>query len=216
MRVSVTTIEQFRRVMTEEWASEAELIAQVKGQPFEPSWQMKAGTAWHAALEGRRPDEEDDGAVRFGDYWISLPALERTRALVPSGACEVKISVPWQTAYGPVNVVSQTDLLVGATVIDHKAKFSTLDIKPYEPSLQWRFYLENFGAKRFQYMIWQFWEPKNWTLELADMAQCSFFPYVGMRQDCQRWLDRFMDWCYFRDLLPFLNREGRSPELEAA
>ncbi len=52
LRVSTTSLESFRRILHTDYGSEAELIASIKREPFVPSWQMDAGKAWHAVLEG--------------------------------------------------------------------------------------------------------------------------------------------------------------------
>lgn len=52
IRVRVSTIESFRRVLQTEYATEEELSDYVRhGQNSVPNWQMEAGTAWHALLE---------------------------------------------------------------------------------------------------------------------------------------------------------------------
>ncbi len=50
IRISTTTLEAFRRVLQEERGSEAELVASIRGEPFERKWQMDAGTRWHEIL----------------------------------------------------------------------------------------------------------------------------------------------------------------------
>lgn len=54
MRVSVTMIEAYRRVMQTEYAKEEQLLAQVQGEQFIPSWQMSAGKAWDTLISHPR------------------------------------------------------------------------------------------------------------------------------------------------------------------
>lgn len=69
-RVSATTIDQFRRVLQTDYASEGELILSIKGQ-CETTWQMAAGSAWEAAImddlvaTGRYPMTDVERDARF-------------------------------------------------------------------------------------------------------------------------------------------------------
>lgn len=50
IRLSTTTLEAYRKIVHEEFGTEEELIASIKGKPFEPTWKMNAGRAWHELL----------------------------------------------------------------------------------------------------------------------------------------------------------------------
>lgn len=69
IRVTVTQLESFRRVLDTEYGSEEELVASVRGEPYKPSWQMEAGTAWHDLLATPRA-EMCDRKRSAGNYYV--------------------------------------------------------------------------------------------------------------------------------------------------
>lgn len=266
IRISTTTLEAFRRVIETEYGSEAELIAQVKGVPFKPSWQMNAGTAWHACLEGNgqafRPamcesktkkgncykskneaadiaesvrlrtgspvehfqcttcgqwhvgkptgKESESGRLRSGEYNFDREDVSAARQQIGPGLWEVKETRLFEVNRVPVTVVAKCDHIFGAALQDNKTKFSPIDVRDYEPSLQWRFYLEIFGASFLRYNLFSFKEPKDGYCAFKDFSTFKFWPYVGMESDCQRWLSRFIEWADGRGLMSYLHRESRA------
>ncbi len=79
IRVSTTTLEQYRRVIETEYASEGELAASIRGEPFTRTWQMAAGAAWDELLAD--PDVNTDGCFPCTDK-DRKRLLEQWRALM--------------------------------------------------------------------------------------------------------------------------------------
>jgi hypothetical protein len=216
MRISTTTLESFRRVIETEYGREDELAAYIKGQPFEATFPMKAGSAWHTVLQ--RPLglpkhwEEEDG------FAFDLDAVRFAKGHVGPGVCEVKATRTFDLGE-PVVVVAKADHCRGLVVQDHKTKFSTLDAKDYEASLQWRFYLLVHGAACFRYNLFSFGNPvkhgEGVYCELKDVLSFNFWPYAGLEAECRHWLYLFVDWARSRGLTGYLEREGTSPALPA-
>jgi hypothetical protein len=204
IRVSTTALEQYRRLVEYEYVDEAELIAQVKGDPFATTWQMRAGTAWDAYLS--RPTADFDA-----DFTFDLEAIHKAKVHVGDGIWQVKHTRAFDTPFGEATVVGVADHIRGLLVTDVKAKFSKMDAREYEPSLQWRLYLLIFGAAAFRYCLFDFREPKDGYCELTDMLSFRFWPYAQMEADCNRWLADFLAWADQRDLIRFLNRESSTP-----
>jgi hypothetical protein len=217
IRVSTTQIESFRRVMTYDYATEQELVESISGK-FAPNWKMEAGTAWQRVLE--HPGSTARGTAKdrhheSGDYRFYGKAVDCALALLGPGLCEVKASRIFTVDGIPVNVVAQADHVHGLTITDNKAKFSALDARDYEQSLQWRFYLAVHGSARFRYILYDFADPKSGYCELRDIAAFSFFPYVGMEEDCREWLGEFVEWARSKTLLSCLERKVSTAELAA-
>lgn len=221
MRISTTMLESFRRVLFTEYGSEAELIAQVRGEPFPKRWQMDAGTAWHNCLEGQRCElkhvddvegEQGEWEPLFqwesGGYLFSQPAVDLSRQHVGPGIHEVKVSAVICGA----TIVAQADHVRGLMIQDNKTKFSTCDARDYEQSLQWRLYLLIHEAKVFRYNLFDFLDPKEGYCQLKDIISFRFWPYVGMKSDCEHWVSEFIAWAKSRNLTQYLERQSSTPE----
>ena len=223
IRISTTTLESFRRVLETEYGDEAALIAQIKGVPLAPSWQMEAGSAWHRLLAGHLPkvhaEEFTTGGMlyhRMDGFVFSEAAVAAGRALIGPGVWEVKETrKPWPL--GNITVVAQVDHLAfsfgSIRIQENKTKFTLPDAKDYEPSLQWRFYLWIHQAHMLRYNLFHFKEPDGGGYcEFKEVVSLKFWPYVGLEKDCLEWVNRFMEWAGERSLLSYLERESSTPE----
>lgn len=219
IRISTTTLESYRRVLTTEYATEAELIAQVKGEPFEPSWQMQAGSAWQALLSspfevGTIDETQGEYRVHYGDFSFGRKSQELARDHIGPGISEVKALARFQLGCRdavPVDVVAQVDHIRGLMIQENKAKFSTPDARDYEQSLQWRFYLLAHEAAHVRYNLFDFADPKNGYCELRNIVSFGFWTYPDLRADCERWVRAFLEWASSKRLLSYLGREGSTP-----
>src|SRR5207302_1949964 len=158
IRIGSVLLEQYRKVVETDYASEEELVAQVMGKPFEPRWQMEAGTAWHSALEDRPELITDghDGRYGAGDYWFDGKAVTEARELIGPGLWEVKQTRVLDVFGCPVTLVAKVDHIHGRIIQDNKARFGPLDVEGIEPSLQWRAYLWVFQAALVRYNLFEF------------------------------------------------------------
>lgn len=217
LRVSTTTLEAYRRLLTNEYAVEAELVAQVQGKPFAPSWQMQAGSAWDRLLSYEEAESvEEVGnthcAVHMGDFSFHAEQLYQATRHCGPGLWQVKNNLEVFTTWGPVNLVGVADQMHGLKIQENKAKFSTPDARDYEQSLQWRLYLWLFGASSVRYNLFYFRDPKDGYCELTDILTFCFFPYADLEADCRSWLNDFLAWADDRDLLRYLHRESSTPQ----
>lgn len=213
IRVRVSTLEAFRRVVATEYGREDELVAAIKaGQEGGPAnVHMRAGTAWHALLAMPKEElaERYDATqgVHVQDVF-AFDGVDGARRHVGPGVCEVTTRQVYDAFGVPVEVKGTTDHMRGLDLQDHKAKFSALDAKDYEPSLQWRFYLSLFGARSFRYNLFAFKEPADWLVsnlcELREILSFTFWPYPGMDDELRSWLHRFVSWARDRDLMGYL------------
>lgn len=187
MRVSATDIDAYRRYMHDEDGDLDALVAQLRRElpPTEP---MRAGTAFHAALEHAEPGEvgvfEWDG-YRFeiaADVEIDIPEvreLKATRQYVIDGE--------------PVTLVGKVDAMVGKRIDDHKTT-TRFDAERFLSSYQWRIYLEVFGADVFR------WNVFEWSQDARDphlyvvrnFHQLHAYRYPGIGKDVERELSAFL------------------------
>lgn len=216
LRISTTTLEQYRRLVATEWGDEAELIASIRGEPFKPSWQMEAGTAWHSVLEAPRSHERWDDATdhesgayyQSGDYTFNAAHVAKALEHIGRGLWEVKATREIEGAL----IVAKADHVRGTLLQDNKTKFSTIDPRDYEPALQWRFYLLIHDAACLRYNLFAFSEPKDGYCALRDIVSFKFWPYPALEADCRQWVRRFIDWADSRGLLGYLERQSSTPE----
>lgn len=173
MLARVSNIESFRRWRLDEDATVEDLIAHLTTD--EPSEAMLAGTAFHKALELAEPGEYDTlealgHTFILSDAAIALPSIRELRCY---------------SAYGPITVTGQVDVLYGKRVDDHKTTAYFTGDK-YLEGCQWRFYLDIFGADVFRWNVFEI-KPvagKERTYSVGAphiLEQCR---YPGLHDDC--------------------------------
>lgn len=199
MTIRVSTLEAFRRVCEDAYGkTEDELQEYIRnGQDDQGGWQADAGTEWHHLLAGGSP----------GSRFTFDPATVReAKDITGPGLKEVQVSR--RVAGWPV--MGHLDHWYGLTVTDHKLTFNPPDPEQYEPSLQWRFYLLLSDAKTFRYLIWHFSDKlvdaEGGMCHLKENYGFQFHAYEGLEQDCNRWVQRFIDWADRHRLTPYLDR----------
>lgn len=198
MKTRVSRLEAFRRVMLG-WGSEAALLADLRGNPEPPNWQMEAGTAIHAMLDDplgtRMIAFAQDGSPypihEFNGHQCSTADIESILDRQGPGIRELTGRVH----LNGLDIEGTCDHIRGRHVRDTKCKFSPVDIKAYEKSLQWRFYLLIHEADCFTYDLLPFSTAKgSKLLALDEIVSARFWRYRGMERDCLDWADRFQDW----------------------
>lgn len=140
-----------------------------------PSEAMKAGTAFHKALE-MAPDGEHDVlyangyAFQLPDATLVLPTIRELRAF---------------GNYGPLQVTGCVDALQGKRVDDHKTT-ARFDPDRYLNGYSWRFYLDLLGADVFRWNVFEIRELKPMVYEVADPQILETYRYPEMHADCMR------------------------------
>lgn len=222
IRLRVSTLETFRRVVQTDYQPESELIETLRrGQWTDgpANWQMNAGTAWHAILANPIRTQQIefgcDGVPytvhESGGFRFSGPDVQAALRHVGPGLHEVPAGRTWDIDGRQVRVTGTADHVRGLVVQDHKTKFSTPDARDYEASLQWRFYLLLQEAVVFRFNLFDFRDPDDTGLcELKEIVSFRFWPYVGMEADCRFWLREFLAWADDRGLLGLLEGEKKA------
>jgi len=209
LRLSSTVLEEFRKVCETEYAREEDLIASIKGEPGRDVWQMRAGWAFHRAMEGKPYDAIEEACtpiiVKYGDFWFSTEQLDKARKLRPAKAWVREFK---RTAIiGDVELVAKVDLIVGADIHDFKARFSPVGASDYDPSLQWRSYLHVHEARSFTYHLFEFYKPDGGNfLKIDKYHSFTYWPYSHLEAELAGWISRFKEWAAGRELIPFLEK----------
>jgi len=204
IRISTTQIESYRRIVQTDYGSEEELIAQIMGKPFAPSHAMQAGSAWHFMLE------HSDTYNVVNNLVFRQDDVDKAIEFIGPGVWEVKATKTYDLPGQPVTVVAQADHVHGKVITDNKLSLSGLDLKRYEPSLQWRLYLDIHQAYKFIYNRWYFTEPQECSFVLKEVMSSSFSPYPGLERDCRHWIADFLGWAASKNLWSYLERTGSS------
>lgn len=146
IRISASDLESFRYFKANEESTLDDLIRRLAHKE-PPTPQMAAGHAFAKLMEHAGERSLD---VEEVDGWTFTFDLDAELALPP--VRELKAEVLFDTPSGPVTLVGKCDALDGIVVRDQKLT-ERFDAERYTDSLQWRCYLEMFGARSFAYDV---------------------------------------------------------------
>lgn len=159
-RVSVTTLEKFRRYMAEvsSYDTEESLIESLKGI-FKGNDKTKFGSAYHKIIEGEYRTQGQDLVVIEEDIFLFkkyqyLPAL-KFREAHPHMTHEIAARKEYNTRFGLIQLSGRYDGIEGLIVDDIKTKFKSVSVQEYVDSCQWKFYLSMLGLNVFRYDIFE-------------------------------------------------------------
>lgn len=172
----VTGLEQFRIWAEDEDLDLGWILNRILGKD-EPSDAMKAGTAFHAALE--HAGEAELGALAFGDYRFDFNC-DSTVVLPTLRELEI------QKLYGDLLVTGHVDGVTGKEVVDYKTT-GQFDPDRYMESYQWRFYLDMLDCDTFRYEVFvisEFGPPCCY--EVKQVHSLTQKRYPGLHEDCAR------------------------------
>jgi hypothetical protein len=140
----------------------------------EPTEAMRAGTAFHAAIE--RADFGEHDRFFADGYGFVLPDAE----IALSPIREVRT----YRGYCDITVTGKADSINGRHIIDHKTT-ETFHPDWYLAGCQWRFYLELFGADTFTWYIYELKEdgPKSYRVKAPHVLTMHRYPEIAA--DCE-------------------------------
>ncbi|MBZ9807649.1 hypothetical protein [Mesorhizobium sp. ESP-6-2] len=139
----------------------------------EPSEAMKAGTAFHKAMEnagdGLHTQFEANGyQFLLPDAVITLPTTREMRAY---------------GQYGGLTVTGQVDGVEGRVVIDHKTT-GRFDPERYLNGCQWKFYLDIFDANEFRWNVFVIKELEPRVYGVSAPQTLTAYRYPEMHDHC--------------------------------
>jgi len=213
MRISATTLESYRLFMQpdQDWMTEQELLATIRGK-FVPNHNVSLGQAFGRVLED--PDRyavpggfrvsANGECFAFG-HDVMAPCL----ALIDRrGVFEAKSS----KRYGPCDVVSKADHLLGAHLSEFKTTLSSFNVDKYLDSCQWRFMADAFEPLVVTYHVFCLAEATNGVIELRSIETMNLFPYPALHEDCAALVREFTHYVTVKGLDGLL----RQRQIEAA
>jgi hypothetical protein len=205
VRISATQLESYRlwRAPDQEWMSEEELAATIRGE-FKGNHKVSLGSAFGQVLED--PDSHVvQGGFRAGAggefFDFGTDVMEPCLELVDRrGVFEAKAV----KSYGPHDVSSKADHLLGGHLSEFKTTLSTFDFDKYANSCQWRFMADAFKPTRITYRVFCLSEGSNGVIELRSIESFDLYPYPGLHRDCQGLVDDFCTYVTAKGLDGFL------------
>lgn len=217
-RISVTTLEKFRRCMLQltDYDNEAALIDAIKGQ-FLGNEKTMIGEAYHGLIEG---DFESMQHHFKAGHCLFTPAQARPAFDYAKERKGMIYEVPVRKVYSipgrDVVVSGRLDGIEGSIERDIKTKFGAIDSIDYMDSLQWQFYLDMTSRKVFKYDVFEVvgfdalqgnapYELPGVQFLPAETTTCLAYP--DMAEKCHTALVDFFDFVAERELFPFLKTE---------
>lgn len=182
----VSNVEAFRKFEQDEEADPQEFIQELLyGIP--ESQAMRAGTAFHKALELATPGTEvmalEANSYVFtfvGDYEIRLTPIRELRA-----------SKTYIVDGMPIVISGQVDGIEGLRIDDHKTT-GKFDPDRYMSGYQWRLYLEIFEANAFRWNVFEISETDEpGFYDVRYQYTLEQFRYPTLGADCQALVERF-------------------------
>ena len=186
MRVSATTLEQFRLYMTEDWMEEASLIANIKGE-FRSTPQIELGQAYHSIIED--PDRYlVPGGFSCRGFSFDMEHVRPALDLVDRrGVFEVKGTIE----IDGVTLVGRADHVFGASIHEFKTTTGTFDPDKYLNSVQWRVMGLIFEPRVITYHVFCLVDSPNGVIALKSVETMNVYPYPAMREDVTRLVREF-------------------------
>lgn len=214
MRISATTLESFRLYMEQDWMSEADLLATIRGE-FTPTHEVSLGQAFGKVMETPARYRVPHGysiivngeTFTFSDATMAQPLQSVER----DGIFEAKA----EKHYGNRVVVSKADHLFGGILSEFKTTTSSFNFDKYAESYQWRFMVDAFQPQMVLYYVFELDDHGNSVIELRSINRFHLFPYDGLHDDCVDLLDRFCAYVIAKGLDGLLIDRQRKAEAVA-
>lgn len=219
LRIRVTTIEKFRRFLTEAsiYDTEESLLESLTGK-FEGNEYTRIGTAFHKIAEVgditnlydfSKPSYSikiDDFLVIFNQSQIDMAVSYKNE--FQGSFNEIRAEKVYSINGVEILVSGGADKVFGNQIRDTKTKYSYYKgSKDYTDSVQWKLYLDIFELPEFYFDIFEFrgynklkngYDVSGLNLIKHDPIHC--LKYSGMQDDIEILLGQFIDYIKFRNL----------------
>lgn len=180
-RASVSNLDCFRAWEQDDDLTLGWLLQRILG-PFEQTPAMRAGEAFHKALETFHG--ETDRVMQDGYKFDILCEVE----LIQPDARELAIA----KKYGDLMVSGRIDTIFGATVYDHKTT-AQFDPDRLMSGYQWRFYLDILEVERFVWNVFVMRELDPLHYAITDFHALEQKRYPRLAKDCDLLAKRYLE-----------------------
>ena len=202
LRISTTTLESWRLYRETDWMTEGKLVAQIKGA-FTPTPEILQGIAFEKILRDPEPYRffrEEDRYMADGVVFGADVIKEALTHIPKSMLWQVKGTKVYEIDGEPVLVVGKTDGFRGRQIAEIKTTGS-FQIDKYLGSLQWRLYLDIFGASSVTYIVFVLrYRKREGAVALVDTHTFDCLPYNGMATDIREALTSLVSFVRLRGL----------------
>lgn len=202
MRISVTTIESYRRYLSG-IDNEQKLIDSIsKRSP--PTENMLRGTAFHSILESpKQYFIEQSNIYSCNDIVFDEEIVNKCIGVIDySGAFEMSNTKVYLIDGEQITVSGRCDQIIGAKVVENKTKWSTFDIDTYQESCQWRFYIDIYKVHAVKYNVFCM-SALVAGIRLNSVEVFEMHPYPNLKTDVEFLLKNFVEYIHFRKLEEF-------------
>ena len=220
-RISVTTLETYRKFLAgDEWTTQESLI-QGLITPFEGNEYTRIGSAFHAIVEQVESIVEklqdpvkyrvtvEGWPVVFNEEQVAMALKYRSK--LPYAFHEEWIGREFDTPSMPIWVHGRVDVLHGTFVRDIKTKYSPVKYDDYAESAQWKFYLDLTGLDTFYFDLFEFPGYKKdkhgydvSSLGIKPYGAIECIRYIGMEEENKQLVCDFTDFIVKHNLTQYL------------
>lgn len=188
LRLSATDVDRLRSFRADEDADIGTFLDELR-RKAEPSPAMKAGVAFHAALE--KIGDGDHATLTARGYTFQLDC---DAALDVPHVRELKTTAEYIVGGCRVTLVAKVDAVHGRRIDDHKLT-GWYDPERFLSSYQWRLYLDAFGADEFRWNVFEGKEtrPHSRHYAITALHTLSAFRYPAMRDDVENEIGLFVE-----------------------
>jgi hypothetical protein len=206
LRVSVTTLEQFRLYLSDvPYVTESDLQASIKGTTV---WtpKMRLGGSGHCALENREPSHVLNGWHVCDDFRWSPLTMERIRPNYPTGGVsEIKGTREYKIGGDVVTLVGKGDHFIGTEQLEAKFTLSAFDPDRYIKSVQWKCYSLIFGPSAVTFVVFCCGlNDETNEVTVNETHNLTLYPYSGCEPEVVELLSRFVEYVRLRNLGSYL------------
>lgn len=222
LRISATTIDEFRKFQTDLDYEEEYLLNYITGVSEKTKY-MDLGVAFHNIIENpskafrmfldQNPDSDETGFIASnGIYfpWDAIaPAIDTIDYNFPF---EVKTTKRYNIKGEEIEVVSKVDQLVGVKIMEFKTAWSYFGkrgwksfVGDYEKSAQWKLYLDAFEINEAEYHVFVFSDEFE-GIQLLDHIDFKCRRKDGMKEEINLLLEDFTDYIQIRNLQSYFTK----------
>lgn len=209
IRVTATMLETFRYYQNSEYATYESLVESLRGTK-EPNDAMKFGTAVHKLLEIQATTPHEAGIVEIDGMSFEVGSVVAGLAFAGEPfVTEVPNHKTFTVRGEEVLLRCKADAVYGRCVVDYKITQSSISdtkLQGYQDSMQWRAYLDVFGADTFGYVVQQ-WKQRDGVYVMEDLQTVSCSRYAGLEDDVRRAVNELYIFCHDHGIADVLYKE---------